>query len=69
VTASAEAAEDWGMQVLMRSAPMAVIMSCTPSYFNVEGRIDRAPPEFQPIMARSGLWEHGIESFVDVLDG
>jgi cation diffusion facilitator CzcD-associated flavoprotein CzcO len=68
VTVSAEAAEAWGMQVLMHSAPMAAIIGCTPSYFNVEGGIDRTPPEFQPIMARSGLWGHGIESFMDVID-
>lgn len=68
VTVSAKAAEDWGMQVLMRSAPMAAIVGCTPSYFNVEGGIDRTPPEFQAVMARSGLWGHGIESFVGVVD-
>jgi cation diffusion facilitator CzcD-associated flavoprotein CzcO len=68
VTVSAKAAEDWGMQVLMHSAPMAAIIGCTPSYFNVEGGIDRTPPEFQTVMARSGLWGHGIESFASIID-
>jgi cation diffusion facilitator CzcD-associated flavoprotein CzcO len=68
VTTTAAAAEDWGMQVLMRSAPMAAIVGCTPSYFNVEGGIDRTPPEFQMIMARSGLWGHGIEDFVRIVE-
>jgi cation diffusion facilitator CzcD-associated flavoprotein CzcO len=68
VTTTATAAEDWGMQVLMRSAPMAAIVGCTPSYFNVEGGIDRTPPEFQMIMARSGLWGHGIEDFVRIVE-
>jgi cation diffusion facilitator CzcD-associated flavoprotein CzcO len=68
VTVSAAAAENWGMQVLMRSAPMAAIVGCTPGYFNVEGGIDRTPPEFQMIMARSGLWGHGIEDFMRVIE-
>lgn len=68
VKVSPEAAENWGMQVLMRSPPMAAIAGCTPGYFNVEGAIDRAAPEFQRIMARSGLWGHGIEDFIDVIE-
>ncbi|KAF2811306.1 FAD/NAD(P)-binding domain-containing protein [Mytilinidion resinicola] len=68
VTATAAAAQDWGVQVLMRSPPMAAIAGCTPSYFNVEGGIDRAPPEMQMIMARSGLWGHGIEDFMRVVE-
>jgi hypothetical protein len=47
---------------------MAAIIGCTPSYFNVEGGIDRVPPEFQTIMARSGLWGHGIEDFMRVIE-
>jgi hypothetical protein len=39
----------------MRLAPMAAIMGFTLSYFNVGGGIDRAPLEFQYIMARSRL--------------
>ncbi|OAK93511.1 flavin-binding monooxygenase-like family protein [Phaeosphaeriaceae sp. SRC1lsM3a] len=69
VRSTHEAADNWGMQVLMRSAPMAAIVGCTPSYFNVEGGIDRVPPEFQMIMARSGLWGHGIENFLAVIEG
>jgi cation diffusion facilitator CzcD-associated flavoprotein CzcO len=68
VTVTADAAKDWGMQVLMRSAPMAAQSGCTPSYFNVEGALDRAPPEFKMIMARSGLWGHGIEDFMRVVE-
>jgi cation diffusion facilitator CzcD-associated flavoprotein CzcO len=68
VSSTKEAAEDWGMQVMMRSIPMAAIIGCTPSYFNVEGELDKAPPEMQMILAKSGLWGHGIESFVRVLE-
>ena len=64
VAPTAAAAEDWGMQVLMRSAPMAAIIGCTPSYFNLESELDRLPPEEQAKAARSGLWGHGIEDFV-----
>lgn len=68
VRTSAAAAQDWGMQVLMRSAPMAAIIGCTPGYFNVEGGIDKVPPEYQMILAKSGLWGHGIEDFMSVID-
>ncbi|KAF2491168.1 FAD/NAD(P)-binding domain-containing protein [Lophium mytilinum] len=69
VAPTAAAAQDWGMQVLMRSPPMAALAGCTPSYFNVEGGIDGAPPEAQMLMARSGLWGHGIEDFMGVVEG
>ncbi|KAF2793764.1 FAD/NAD(P)-binding domain-containing protein [Melanomma pulvis-pyrius CBS 109.77] len=68
VKTTAAAAEGWGMQVLMHSAPMAAIAGCTPSYFNVEGGIDRAPPEMGMIMMRSGLWGNGIEDFMRVVE-
>jgi cation diffusion facilitator CzcD-associated flavoprotein CzcO len=68
VSPTAEASQNWGMQVLMHSAPMAAIAGCTPSYFNVEGMIDRAPPEMQMVMARSGLWGSGIEDFVRIVE-
>ncbi|KAF2865542.1 hypothetical protein BDV95DRAFT_256250 [Massariosphaeria phaeospora] len=68
VAPTAAAAEDWGTQVMMRSPPMAAIAGCTPSYFNVEGGIDRAPPEMQMIMARSGVWGHGVEDFDGIVE-
>ncbi|KAF4633957.1 hypothetical protein G7Y89_g4155 [Cudoniella acicularis] len=64
VASTAAATEDWAMQVLMRAAPMGAIIGCTPSYINLEGGIDRVPPEAQMIMARSGFWGHGIEDFL-----
>ncbi|KAF2007653.1 pyridine nucleotide-disulfide oxidoreductase-like protein [Amniculicola lignicola CBS 123094] len=63
VATTAAAAEDWGTQILTRSAPLMAIFGCTPSYFNGEGGIDRIPPDSQVVMARSGLWGHGIEDF------
>ncbi|PSN69315.1 flavin-binding monooxygenase-like family protein [Corynespora cassiicola Philippines] len=68
VAPSAEAAQNWGMQVLMHSAPMAGIIGCTPGYFNVEGMLDRTPPEMQMVLARSGLWGHGIEDFTRIVN-
>ena len=68
VTTTVAAAEAWGMQVLVRSAPMAALAGCTPGYFNMEGDMDRAPPEMQMQMARSGLWGAGIEDFLGVVE-
>jgi cation diffusion facilitator CzcD-associated flavoprotein CzcO len=68
VAPTAAAAEDWAMQVLEHSVPMVAAAGCTPGYFNVEGAIDRAPPEAHMLMARSGLWGHGIEDFVQVVE-
>ncbi|KAF2708640.1 flavin-binding monooxygenase-like family protein [Pleomassaria siparia CBS 279.74] len=68
ISPTAEAAEDWSMQVAMHSAPMAAIIGCTPSYLNVEGSLDQAPPEMQMIIARSGLWGSGIENFIDIIE-
>lgn len=65
ITPTAAAVDNWGLQILMRSAPMAAIMGCTPSYFNLEGDLDRVPPEEQMKMARSGLWGKGIEDFLE----
>ncbi|KAK7180426.1 FAD/NAD(P)-binding domain-containing protein [Paraphaeosphaeria sporulosa] len=63
VSVTKEATDAWGMQVLMHSFPGAAILGCTPGYFNVEGELARAPPERQMVIARSGVWGHGIESF------
>jgi len=68
VASTATAADDWGLQVMMRSLPMAAISGCTPSYFNLEGGIDRMSPEEQMKMARSGLWGQGIEDFVEHIE-
>ncbi|KAF2118611.1 hypothetical protein BDV96DRAFT_391880 [Lophiotrema nucula] len=68
VTITGEAAESWGNQILMNSAPMSAVAGCTPSYFNVEGGLDRLPPEIMPTVVRSGLWGRGIEDFVRVVE-
>ncbi|KAI9666523.1 MAG: hypothetical protein M1821_004459 [Bathelium mastoideum] len=64
VKATPTAVEDWGLQVLMHAAPMAAMAGCTPGYFNMEGALDRVPPETQMKLARSGLWGSGIEDFL-----
>ncbi|KAJ5898036.1 hypothetical protein N7504_008324 [Penicillium tannophilum] len=70
VVPSDEAAEDWGMQVMMHSAPMGVALGCTPGYFNLEGDLDRAfnEPERQMALARSGIWGSGIEDWLQIIE-
>ncbi|KAJ5628463.1 hypothetical protein N7490_010691 [Penicillium lividum] len=68
IAPSAEAAEDWAMQVMMHSAPMGAVMGCTPGYFNLEGELDRVPPEQQMVLARSGIWGWGIEHWIGVIE-
>lgn len=68
VTITKRAAEDWGMQVVTHSFPGAAILGCTPGYFNIEGELDRAPPERQTIIARSGVWGHGFEDFAQTVE-
>jgi len=48
----------------MRSLPVTAISGCTPSYFNLEGGLDRVLAEEQMKMARSGPWGHSIEDFL-----
>lgn len=50
--------------MMMRAAPMAAVVGCTPSYFNLKGGIDRVHPEARAILARSRLWGGGIEDFL-----
>ncbi|KAF8862082.1 flavin-binding monooxygenase-like family protein [Acephala macrosclerotiorum] len=64
VASTATAVEDWALQIQMRSLPMGAMMGCTPSYFNLEGALDRIPPEQQMKRSRSGIWGHGIEDFL-----
>ena len=68
MTISKTAADDWGMQVIMHSFPGAAILGCTPGYINIEGELDRAPPEKQMIIARSGVWGHGFEDFARTVE-
>ncbi|KAJ5827284.1 hypothetical protein N7447_004047 [Penicillium robsamsonii] len=68
VAPSTEAAEDWGMQLMMHSAPMGVAIGCTPGYFNLEGDLDRMPPQKQMVLARSGLWGSGIEHWLGIIE-
>ncbi|PVI04021.1 flavin-binding monooxygenase-like family protein [Periconia macrospinosa] len=68
VSPTATAAQSWSMQVAMKSVRMGAIFGCTPSYLNVEGGLDKIPPEMQPIVASSGLWGSGIENFLDIIE-
>ncbi|KAF1970487.1 FAD/NAD(P)-binding domain-containing protein [Bimuria novae-zelandiae CBS 107.79] len=68
VTVTKAAAEDWAMQMIMHSFPGAAVLGCTPGYINIEGQLDRAPPEQQMIMARSGVWGHGFESYARAVE-
>ncbi|KAF2009123.1 FAD/NAD(P)-binding domain-containing protein [Aaosphaeria arxii CBS 175.79] len=68
VAPTASAAEKWSMEVAMKSAPNMAIMGCTPSYLNVEGGLDKIPPEMQLIVASSGLWGSGVEHFINLIE-
>lgn len=68
VVPSAEAVEDWGMQVMMHSAPMGVAKGCTPGYYNLEGDLDRVLGEHQKVLARSGIWGWGIEHWLEIIE-
>ncbi|TVY82158.1 FAD-binding monooxygenase ausC [Lachnellula suecica] len=68
VTSTPAATEDWATQIMMHGLPLAAGMGCTPSYFNIEGAIDRAPPEQQMLIARSGIWGYGFEDFLKQLE-
>ncbi|KAL4898664.1 FAD/NAD(P)-binding domain-containing protein [Aspergillus ambiguus] len=68
IAPSTEAAEDWGMQVMLHSAPMGAGIGCTPGYFNLEGDLDRMLPEKQMVLARSGLWGSGIEHWLEIIE-
>ena len=56
------------MEVTKHAAPMAVAVGCTPGYFNLEGELDKVPPEYQMVLARSGLWGSGIEHWIGVIE-
>lgn len=62
-----EASDNWGLQIMMRSAPMAASMGCTPSYYNSEGDVDRLPQEKLTAMASWGLWGNGTEDYCEQL--
>ncbi|KAJ5714264.1 uncharacterized protein N7483_011445 [Penicillium malachiteum] len=68
VAPSVEATEEWAMQVIMRSAPFGVMAGCTPGYLNLEGDIEKVPPEKRMILARSSVWGWGIENWIDVIE-
>ena len=68
VAPTKDAAEDWAQQIVSRALGLAAMIGCTPGYYNVEGEMDRIPPEQQMIMARSGLWGRGIEDYVPILE-
>lgn len=63
-----EAAENWGNQIMSRAGAFGAVYGCTPGYFNLEGEIERIPPEIQPQFARSGLLGSGIEHYVSILE-
>ncbi|GAD91865.1 monooxygenase [Paecilomyces variotii No. 5] len=68
IAPTAEAAENWGAQVAMRSFSFAAAFGCTPSYFNLEGGIERIPAEKKGVSARSGVWGAGFEDFLSQLE-
>jgi hypothetical protein len=67
---TAEAEEEWLMQVMYRAAIFAAFAGCTPSYFNFEGQMDRISGiEAQMKAAKQGIWGHGIADFANIIEG
>ncbi|KAK3645413.1 hypothetical protein LTR56_009140 [Elasticomyces elasticus] len=64
---TAKAVEDWGMRIAQGAIALAGMAGCTPGYLNMEGLIDKIPPEMQMKAARNSIWAGGMESFCDVL--
>ncbi|KAF2150320.1 monooxygenase [Myriangium duriaei CBS 260.36] len=71
VAPTPDAAKAWGEELLMRSAPTAAILGCTPGYFNLESQLDAmatSSPEAQMQMGKTGLWGAGIEDFLKTIE-
>jgi cation diffusion facilitator CzcD-associated flavoprotein CzcO len=67
---TAEAEEEWSMQVLSRAANLAALAGCTPGYLNREGDIDRISGVEERIKAAKGaIWGEGILDYLNVLEG
>ena len=65
---TAEAEEEWAMQVLYRAAALAGLAGCTPGYLNREGEMDRiSKPEDRMRAARMAIWGEGIASYVETI--
>ncbi|KAK5111189.1 hypothetical protein LTR85_012238 [Meristemomyces frigidus] len=64
-----EAQEQWAMQIMAGAATFAAMNGCTPGYLNMEGMIDKIPPEARMKAARNSIWGHGFTSYADVLEG
>jgi cation diffusion facilitator CzcD-associated flavoprotein CzcO len=65
-----EAEKSWTHEILARAAASAGMAGCTPSYFNLEGEVDRIAEkgqEAQMKAARGGIWGHGIADFTNVI--
>ncbi|MBE3044355.1 hypothetical protein IMZ48_17670 [Candidatus Bathyarchaeota archaeon] len=68
VATSAEAAEEWAEQVILRAPALGAMLGCTPGYYNAEGGIDRISPERQLVAARSGTWGSGFEDYLSIIE-
>ena len=69
VEPTAEAEEEWSMQIMSRASLLAAMSGCTPSYMNMEGAMDRlAGVEQQMKAAKQAIWGEGVASFVDVVE-
>ena len=70
VEPTAEAVEEWSMQILMRAATFAGLSGCTPGYLNRQGEIDRVTDQAARMKAaRGAIWGRGILSYLDTLEG
>ncbi|OGE52253.1 hypothetical protein PENARI_c010G08037 [Penicillium arizonense] len=66
---TAEAEEDWAMQVVSRAAALRGIAGCTPGYLNGHGMFGQ-PSSAEDMMklARLAIWGEGIASYVEQIE-
>jgi cation diffusion facilitator CzcD-associated flavoprotein CzcO len=70
VEPTAEAEQEWSMQILSRAATFAGLAGCTPGYLNREGEIDRVSGmEERMKAAKRAIWGEGFLDYVNVIEG
>ncbi|KAJ5747632.1 uncharacterized protein N7511_009328 [Penicillium nucicola] len=66
---TAEAEENWAMQVVSRAAALRGIAGCTPGYLNGYGKIGQSGnAEDLKKMVRMAIWGEGIASYVEYIE-
>ncbi|KAL1952449.1 hypothetical protein VTO42DRAFT_5387 [Malbranchea cinnamomea] len=70
VEPTAEAEQEWTMEILKRAGALIGAANCTPSYYNNEGALSRRDMsmEEQIALARGSSWGEGVASYTKVIE-